>query len=145
MCKLLSFWLMLMFPLTALASDAPVSVWGAVPPAATTAAAASETTVADIPVLGTKKFRDGLTIRERRAMGLTFRNVARVIKELDKSGEITEDTTAEEAAVVVASVLVADSPAAFQNAAIDPDFWDKVLAFLEKLIALILQFWAIFS
>ena len=124
------------------AGEAPAPQWGGQPITQQITVPVTATVATDVPVLATKKFREGLTIRERREMGLTVRNVSRVLQELDKAGEINEETTTEEAAVMVLSVLLADNPAAFQDPAID---WEAILAFLERLIPLILQIIAIFT
>ena len=128
----------------ACSAEPDVNTWGEKPPAPDVVVqeVRQELVSDDVPVLGTKRFKDGLTIRQRREMGLTLRNVTRIVKELDEAGEITEDTTVEEAAVMVLSVLVEDTPAAFQDPAID---WEAILAFLERLLPLILQIIAIFT
>ncbi len=85
--------------------------------------------------------RKGPTLRERRAMGLTLRNVRKTLAEMQKAGEL-EDKDSATIAVEVLDRLIGDNPAAFQNAAID---WDRILEFLERLIPLILKIIALFS
>lgn len=74
-------------------------------------------------------------IRQRRAMGLTFKNVMGLLKEMNADGDL-EDKTMPELAVEVLHNLVDGQPAAFKDPEID---WDSLLAFLEKLIPLIVK------
>jgi len=107
--------------------------WGAGEAAGITAAApapAAEPTVTD-----------GLTIRQRREMGLTVANVRKVLVAKQKAGELDGKST-EELAVEVLNELVAANPKAFSDPAID---WDKLIAFIEKLIPLILKIIALFG
>jgi len=80
-------------------------------------------------------------IRQRRAMGLTFRNVRKLLEEMQADGDLGEKTNAE-LAVEVLSNAVNTRPAVFRDAAI---YWDKLLAFLEKLISLILKIIGLFA
>jgi hypothetical protein len=73
-------------------------------------------------------------------MGLTFPNMLRVAKQLKASGELSED--ADVAAAQIAAALAGENPKAFAGPGID---WDAILAFIEKLLPLILQIISIFS
>lgn len=85
--------------------------------------------------------RKGLTLRQRRAMGLTFRNIKTVLEKKQAAGEI-EGKDASTLAVEVFDELVDANPQAFGDPGID---WDRILEFLEKLIPLILKIIALFS
>ncbi len=85
--------------------------------------------------------RQGLSRKQRRDMGLSIRNIRRVTAELHKTGEL-QDMTREEVSAAVLDQLMSESPAAFQDAAID---WDNLLAFIERLIPLILKLIALFG
>jgi len=90
-----------------------------------------------------------LRILERRRMGLTFRNVVRVLQEMKADGRLTEYSYVDDdgrtivdvssLAVGVAGQLSDEKPGDWSD--ID---WDAVLAFLEKLIELILKFLPLF-
>jgi len=94
------------------------------------------------PKLSAMKTRDGLTRRERRDMGLTFRNIRRAMATMQASGEIDETMTKAEISIAVADKLVSDNPSAFQDPSLD---WDAILAFIERMIPLILKLIALFS
>lgn len=79
----------------------------------------------------------GLTIRQRRDMGLTLLNVRRVAKGLLDSGEITRDMPREEIAAAVLAVLTSENPKAFADPGVD---WDALLSFIERLLAILLPF-----
>ena len=82
--------------------------------------------------------RTGLSFRQRREMGLTFRNVRKVLKDLrETDSEEFETLSHEELAVIVTDTLVVENSSAFHNAALD---WDAILDFLTRLISLILKF-----
>lgn len=85
-----------------------------------------------------------LTIRQRRQMGLTVLGVLRAAKELQRRGEIARDTDPKEIARAVAEeIALANSKAWSDNVgAID---WDAILAFIEKLIPLILKLIELFT
>ncbi len=93
--------------------------------------------------------RKGPTLRERRAMGLTVRNVRKTLAEMQKAGELEgKDSTT--LAVEVLDRLLAENPAAFQSAiqvagADWPAFFEQLIAFLEKLIPLIIKLISLFS
>lgn len=81
-----------------------------------------------------------LTLIQRRKMGLTIVNCARVAAKLRKAGTLSED--ADVAAAQIAAELAGENPKAFQAAGAD---WGAILAFIEKLLPLILQLIALFG
>jgi hypothetical protein len=83
-----------------------------------------------------------LGYRERRALGLTFRNVRRVLDEMDQDGEL-EGKSSSMLAVEVFDHLVDENPQEF-SAVAEVD-WDAILDFLTKLIELILKLLILFS
>ena len=83
---------------------------------------------------------DGLTIKQRRGMGLTVANVRKILVEKQAAGEL-DGKTVEELSVEVLGQLVAENPKAFADPKID---WDALIAFLEKLIPLIMKIIALF-
>ena len=80
---------------------------------------------------------DKLSFRQRRAMGLTFRNVRSTLKTLD-----CENKSHAELSVEVMGVLMGQSPSAWKDPAIDWENinWDAIFAFIERLISLIMLF-----
>jgi hypothetical protein len=83
----------------------------------------------------------GMSRRERRRLGVTFGKCLRAARELKKAGELSDDS--ETAAAQIAAKLAADKPGDFAKlSAVD---WDAIIAFIEKLIPLILQLIEIFS
>jgi hypothetical protein len=81
--------------------------------------------------------------REMRRMGLTVLNIRRRTRQMAIAGEITSDMSHEQIRDIVIDDLQGDEPRAFQQlSAID---WDKVIAFIEKLIPLILKIIAMFG
>lgn len=84
--------------------------------------------------------RRELTLRERREMGLTVLNIAQVARELKQSGDIDAQTSQAEIAAAIAIKLESKNPQAF-GAGVD---WDAILAFIERLLPLILKLIALF-
>ena len=84
----------------------------------------------------------GLTLRQRRAMGLTVRNMARAARELAADGSIDKDTPREDVAELVLEKIVTENPKAFADPGVD---WDAILAFIEKLLPLILAIISMFG
>jgi hypothetical protein len=82
--------------------------------------------------------RRELSIREARRMGLTFGELRGIYRDLLASGEIDDESSAAEKSVAVAREAEARNPEAFKGIA-DWD-WDKIFAFIEKLIALFSKF-----
>jgi len=81
--------------------------------------------------------------REMRRMGLTVLNVRRRARQLAIAGEITSDMTQEQIRDIVIDDLESDEPGAYRNLGA-PD-WDAIIAFITKLLQLILQILAIFG
>lgn len=81
--------------------------------------------------------------REMRRAGLTVLNIRRRAKQMAKDGEITSDMTNEQIRDIVLDDLQAENSRAFEGfGAVD---WDAILAFIEKLLPLILQLIALFG
>lgn len=78
----------------------------------------------------------GLTRRDRRQLGITIRGIRLAAKELREDGrEITSQAVLE--------TIIDQNPTAWANKpGID---WDAIIAFIEKLLPLILKFIEIFS
>jgi len=85
-----------------------------------------------------------LRILERRRMGLTARNVVRVLQAMKADGRLADYTYVEDGqtvidvsslAVAVAGQLASERPEAWQD--ID---WDLVLEWIERIIALLIQY-----
>ena len=85
--------------------------------------------------------RRGLTFRERRELGLTFRNILRVTKQLQENGEL-EDLTQAEIAAEVMAVIAEENPKSFAEASLD---WDGILNFIERLLPIILKLIELFG
>jgi hypothetical protein len=86
-----------------------------------------------------------LSIRERDKLGFTFRNIRKTTERLVESGEIDPKTMsrAEIAATVFSEISSTIPPESLKEyEAVD---WDAVLAFIEKVLPLILQIIAIFA
>jgi len=82
-----------------------------------------------------------LTRRQRRKLGITFRNIRRVASDLKKAGELSDDKAV--AAAQVLQALTQENPKAFQQEAGSID-WDALLDFIERLLELILKFLPLF-
>jgi len=83
---------------------------------------------------------------KRRKLGITFRNVARILIEKQKAGRL-EGKDVSVLAVEVADQLVDENPAAFRAEVSQRDwasFFEALIAFLEKIIPLILKLIALF-
>lgn len=84
-------------------------------------------------------------VLQRRKLGLTTPNVVKILQEMKAAGEleqyrtvagdgtVTVDTSS--LAVAVADRLAAEAPEAWQD--ID---WDEIIAFLEKLLELLIKY-----
>jgi len=84
---------------------------------------------------------------ERRRLGLTLVNVARVLKHLEASGEIQKGQDTATIAAAVANRLVEEKPEEFKAAA-GRDwqaFFEAVIAFLEKFIPMLLTILGLFG
>jgi hypothetical protein len=81
--------------------------------------------------------RGGLSWLQRRRLGITPLNMARVAKRLKAENEDFDEWSREEIAAAVLNELMNENPTAFADvAAID---WDGLLAFIERLLPVILQ------
>ncbi len=110
--------------------------WAQVP--VTVTVAADEAT----PALAVTKFREGPTRKQRREAGATFGNVRRLLRDMQNSGVDLSSYTAAELSIEVGNQLMGENPKAFA----DPEFnWEGFLAFLERLIPLIMTFIGLFS
>lgn len=78
--------------------------------------------------------------RQMRQAGLTVLNVRRRARQMARDGEITSSMTREQIRDTVLDDLYAAEPRAM--AGVD---WDAILAFIEKLLPLILQIIAMFG
>ncbi len=135
----------LLFPTKkTVAAENPVQSWGQTENA-------KATTVVRVPdeskELKPCKLRQGLSRKDRRQVGATFSNVKRILGELQSEDPKSfEESSAEELAIDVATRLVAENPQAFQNLERDwAEFFELLIAFLEKIIPLIISIITIFS
>lgn len=86
--------------------------------------------------------RNGLSWIQRRRLGITPLNMARVVKRLKSEREDFDEWSHEEIAAEVLNELMNENPTAYADvAAID---WDGLLAFIERLLPVILQIIALF-
>jgi hypothetical protein len=84
-----------------------------------------------------------LSRREMRRLGLTVLNVRRRARQMAIAGEITADMSPDQIRDIVIDDLQGDEPRAFQQVSA-PD-WSAILAFIEKLLPLILKIIAMFG
>jgi len=84
--------------------------------------------------------RPGLSWRQRRAMGITPRNMIRVVREMEKDGSLESVDQAELSAMVL-DRLMTENPKAFADPSLD---WDAILSFIEALLPVILKIIALF-
>lgn len=81
--------------------------------------------------------RRPLTLREARSLGVTVAAVRQAVEDLRKSGDLDASTSRPEMAALVTDRLAEQNAAAFRGAeGLD---WDALLAFIEKLLPLILR------
>lgn len=124
---------------------APPPSWNA--PAVETPAENPTEAADGLAALKGAKVSKGITWRQRREMGLTFRNVLREMVARKRAGELDGQDSATLAASIMGD-LVQDNPRAFaeyaapDNAAIDPDKMERLMEFLKNLIELIMLFMA---
>jgi len=78
---------------------------------------------------------------EGRRDVVTFGKALRAAKALKKEGKLDGLTKQEQAAAVL-EYLVDDDPQAFADPSLD---WDAILAFIEKILPLILKILALFG
>jgi len=81
--------------------------------------------------------------REMRRLGLTVLNVRRRTRQMAIAGEITSDMSRQQIRDVVIDDLQGDEPRAFGQLSA-PD-WNAIIAFVEKLLPLILRIIAMFG
>lgn len=82
-----------------------------------------------------------LGLLERRRLGLTIGKVRPIVERLSSEGKIDKDNPSAAAALVMHELMEQD-PQAWGQAEMD---WDAILAFLEKLIPLIITLINLFS
>jgi len=82
-----------------------------------------------------------LTWRQRRALGLTPRGIASIVRDMNKEGEIEGKDNAVLSAEI-ASRLVKSNPNGYAEANLD---WNNVIQFIEAILPLILKLIALFS
>ncbi len=83
-----------------------------------------------------------LTFRERRKLGLTFRNIRKAVAEIKESGDFDKNDVAGTSAQVLEKI-VRENPQGIQDAVGERDwasFLDALLSFIEKLMPIILLF-----
>ena len=82
-----------------------------------------------------------MTWRQRRRAGATIRNLVKAAKALKEAGDLEGLNDSEAAAAIMMKVLEGN-----EEVLSDPSFdWDGLLAFIERLLPLILQLIAIFG
>jgi len=95
--------------------------------------------------------RDRFFSRNWRKLGLTARNGARILSELQSTGEISESDPRRTKAAAIAAVLAEENPEAYAAACKSSDmgdwqdFFDALVTFIEKLIPLIQMLIKIFG
>jgi len=82
-----------------------------------------------------------MTRKERRKLGLTFKKIRKTVRKLKAAGDLDGMDNAAIAATVM-DRLAADNPKLLGIKDFD---WDALLAFIEKLLPIILQLIAIFG
>jgi hypothetical protein len=88
--------------------------------------------------------RRRLTRREKKDLGLTFRQVFADLAEMKRAGQLEDPDPARLALEILNRRATAD-PSAFRKVAADPSVdWDELSAFMEHLIELILKIMALF-
>lgn len=143
-CAWMVLWCIL--PVCFLADERPATQWNAEGTVLTVAAPSemtersAEKTVKATPAIG--GVFDRLGLLERWRLGLTIRNVGDAAKKAVEEGRITPDMPNSVAAAVIAQDLVAaNGEAYFAAAGRDwAAFFEQLLAFLEKILPLILPF-----
>lgn len=80
--------------------------------------------------------RPGLSFKQRRSMGITFRTVRLKLKELHASGELAGKDQGTVAMDVMDS-LIAENPKAFADPSLD---WDVVLEWIIRIVKILLMF-----
>lgn len=84
---------------------------------------------------------EGLSFRQRRAMGLTLFGVMGAAQRLKAGGQISRDMDRDEMVELIATELALENPQAWAEApAID---WETVLKWIEMFMPIILAFLAL--
>lgn len=90
-----------------------------------------------------KKLRRELTPSQRIAVGATYKNVIRIVRELRRDGEIDDETSHAEIAAAVVSRLEKENPKSFSELAKGDRDWasflESLAAFVERILPLILK------
>ena len=124
-----------------------ISVDGTVAPPAFTAELVE---AEDASLVAATQKLNAMSIGEQRRLGITFRNVRRVTKELQREGVLTRGDRRGNAALVMARIIE-ENPQAYEECRAsygdtedgDKDwsaFFEALIAFLEKLIPLFMMF-----
>lgn len=80
-----------------------------------------------------------LSRREARQLGLTIREITSIARELKSAGLLTGDRETD--AEMILSKAIERNPKAFADPALD---WDAILAFIERILPLILTILSLF-
>jgi signal transduction histidine kinase len=81
----------------------------------------------------------GVSRRDARKLGLTIREMISIARELKSAGELTG--VAEIDAEQILERAISKNPKAFADPALD---WDSILAFIERILPLILTILSLF-
>ena len=84
--------------------------------------------------------RAELGLIQRRKLGLTLANVLQTAAKLKKDGKLSDDEDV--ATGQIAAAMALKNPSAYAEAALD---WEKILAWIEKILPIILQLISIFG
>jgi len=110
------------------------------------------TSTGPVPVKGDSKLaaaaskvagNPSLSIGQRMELGLSYRNIRGVVKDLHDEGEL-DGLTESELSVIVLTRLAAKNPEAYARAAAQGSMED-IIAFISRLLPLILQILALFG
>jgi hypothetical protein len=81
----------------------------------------------------------GVSRRDARKLGLTIREITSIARELKAAGQLTGDRETD--AETILSKAITKNPKAFADPALD---WDSILAFIERILPLILTIISLF-
>jgi len=85
-----------------------------------------------------------MSLRERRELGLTVGNVRRIVRDLHKAGEIDSQTDPATVSLMVTDRLMTENATTYSQ--LSPQFdWDSFLAFVEKIVELVMRIISLFS
>jgi len=85
--------------------------------------------------------RRGISGRQRRDLGLTFRNLRQVVRDLHAEGRL-EGLSRSDLALVTLDTLMEANPKAYANDQLD---FDAILNFLERILPIILKLIELFG